>query len=112
MQVFVNRISGNVECVSLYENETAGMLMARINCGKLMSGCKILGVILNQVSRKSSSGGGYYSAKYSSEYYGYHENASVAHAPQKVARPAAPAQGTQVRRPQASVARPINKDKQ
>ena len=76
------------------------------------SGCKILGVILNQVSRKSSSGGGYYSAKYSSEYYGYHENASVAHAPQKVARPAAPAQGTQVRRPQASVARPINKDKQ
>ena len=44
------------------------------------SGCKILGVILNQVSRKGgSSGGSYYSAKYSSEYYGYHENSAQAH---------------------------------
>ena len=42
MQVFVNRISGNVECVTLFENETAGSLMARIGCNKLMSGCKIL----------------------------------------------------------------------
>ena len=42
MQVFVNRISGNVECVSLFENETAGSLMARLNCGKLMAGCRIL----------------------------------------------------------------------
>jgi capsular exopolysaccharide synthesis family protein len=78
------------------------------------SGCKILGVVLNQVSRKGSSGGGYYSAKYSSEYYGYHENASAAHAQQqKNARPAVvPASGTQVRRPQAPTARPINKDQQ
>ncbi len=44
------------------------------------SGCKILGVILNQVSRKGgSSGGSYYSAKYSSEYYGYHENSAQAY---------------------------------
>jgi len=44
------------------------------------SGCKILGVILNQVSRKGGlSGGSYYSAKYSSEYYGYHENSATAH---------------------------------
>ncbi len=43
------------------------------------SGCKILGVVLNQVSRKgSSSGGSYYSAKYSSEYYGYHEHSASA----------------------------------
>lgn len=77
------------------------------------SGCKILGVVLNQVSRKGSSGGGYYSAKYSSEYYGYHESASAAHAQQKATRPAvAPASGTQVRRPQAPTARPIHKDQQ
>ena len=45
------------------------------------SGCKILGVVLNQVSRKggSSASGTYYSAKYSSEYYGYHENSALAH---------------------------------
>ena len=32
------------------------------------SGCKILGVVLNQVSRKNN-GGTYYGTKYSQEYY-------------------------------------------
>ena len=36
------------------------------------SGCKILGVVLNQVGRKgASSYGGYYSMKYDNAYYGY-----------------------------------------
>ena len=43
MQVFVNRISGAVECVSLFQNETAGSLMTRLNCGRLFSGMKMLG---------------------------------------------------------------------
>ncbi|MBE6600888.1 MAG: polysaccharide biosynthesis tyrosine autokinase [Ruminococcaceae bacterium] len=42
----------------------------------LKSGCKILGVILNQASRKDiSSHGSYYGAEYTEEYYSYHENA-------------------------------------
>ena len=58
------------------------------------SGCKILGVILNQVSRKGgSSNGSYYSAKYSAEYYGYHENSAQAHQ-QRVAHAQHPTQGT------------------
>ena len=44
------------------------------------SGCKILGVVLNQVSRKGgASKGSYYSAKYTNEYYGYHERSAQAH---------------------------------
>ncbi len=37
------------------------------------SGCKILGVVLNQVGRKgtTSYGGGYYDMKYNDAYYGY-----------------------------------------
>ena len=42
MQSFVTRISGEVQCVVLNENETAGSLMKRLNCGKLMSGSRIL----------------------------------------------------------------------
>lgn len=42
------------------------------------SGCKILGVVLNQVSRKGgSSNGSYYGSKYNSEYYGYHEKSAL-----------------------------------
>ncbi len=48
------------------------------------SGCRILGVVLNQINRKknaSTSGayGSYYSAKYDAEYYGYHDGASQRH---------------------------------
>ena len=57
------------------------------------SGCKILGVVLNQVSRKgASSNGSYYSAKYSAEYYGYHENSAQAHQ-QRAAQAQRSAQG-------------------
>lgn len=42
------------------------------------SGCKILGVILNQVKKGGASKGSYYNSKYSSEYYGYHDSHSSA----------------------------------
>ena len=73
------------------------------------SGCKILGVVLNQVGRKSSSsyGGSYYSMKYDNTYYGYHDTKkATAQAPVAPQRPtgtqARPAQTPQtVRRPVA-----------
>ena len=59
------------------------------------SGCKILGVVLNQVGKKSSSSGsygGYYSSKYSNTYYGYDKaqgtGAKSATTSAKVMRPA------------------------
>lgn len=68
------------------------------------SGCKILGVILNQVNRKGSSGSSnsYYSAKYSSEYYGYHDNARSQHEARQKSVSGATA-------PRAPQARPVNK---
>ena len=64
------------------------------------SGCKILGVVLNQVGKKgASSYGGYYHSKYTDTYYGYHDSqkgkttgtVSKSAAPQsQQARPAAP----------------------
>ena len=68
------------------------------------SGCKILGVILNQVNRKGSSGSSnsYYSAKYSSEYYGYHDNARSQHEARQKSASGATA-------PRAPQARPVNK---
>ena len=41
------------------------------------SGCRILGVVLNQIDRKKSVGSSdsYYGSKYESSYYGYHEGA-------------------------------------
>lgn len=46
----------------------------------LKSGCKILGVILNQASRKDiSSNNSYYGAEYTEEYYNYHEGAQELH---------------------------------
>ena len=42
MQVFVNRLSGEIQCVTLFENETAGSLMSRLNCGKLFSGMRMM----------------------------------------------------------------------
>ena len=42
------------------------------------SGCKILGVILNQVKKGGASKDSYYNSKYSSEYYGYHDSHSSA----------------------------------
>ena len=51
------------------------------------SGCRILGVVLNQIDRKRSvsSGDSYYGSKYESTYYGYHESAS--NSQQKSVRP-------------------------
>ncbi|EAL46183.1 ribosomal protein s27a domain containing protein [Entamoeba histolytica HM-1:IMSS-B] len=43
MQIIVKRISGKVEAVTVSDNETAGMLMNRLGCGKLLAGCKVLG---------------------------------------------------------------------
>ena len=64
------------------------------------SGCKILGVVLNQVGKKgASSYGGYYHSKYTDTYYGHHDSqkgkttgaVSKSAAPQsQQARPAAP----------------------
>ncbi len=58
------------------------------------SGCKILGVVLNQIDRKSS-GSGYYGAKYS-ETYGYEKSTSATNR--------APSAGQSA--PRASVAQP------
>ena len=68
------------------------------------SGCKILGVVLNQIDKKhaGTSANSYYSSKYGAEYYGYHESAAAAHEKRQsmqaktatsAARPAAPTQG-------------------
>ncbi len=79
------------------------------------SGCKILGVVLNQVDRKRSSNSvtdAYYKQKYDSGYYGY-ENAQAAAAqkapeaqrPQATA-PRAPMQGQGARPAAPAVSRP------
>jgi Mrp family chromosome partitioning ATPase len=56
------------------------------------SGCRVLGVVLNQVDRKKGAGSktdAYYKSRYDSGYYGNHREASAS-APQRPARPAAP----------------------
>ncbi|KAL7716931.1 40S ribosomal protein S27a [Entamoeba marina] len=42
MQVLVKRLSGETIAVTLNSNETAGMLMNRLNCGKFFAGSRIL----------------------------------------------------------------------
>lgn len=57
------------------------------------SGCRVLGVVLNQVDRKKGSGSktnAYYKSGYESGYYGYHRESSAASVQQRPARPAAP----------------------
>ena len=71
------------------------------------SGCKILGVVLNQVGRKSttSSYGGYYSMKYDNAYYGNNENQGYRTVKSDAAKKTATAQQT---RPVASRAAQSN----
>ena len=81
------------------------------------SGCKILGVVLNQVGRKGSTsyGGGYYSMKYDNAYYGYDKARGGASASPRVStaaqtqrsaasRPATPGNPQSVARPTAPTA--------
>ena len=42
MQVFIKRLSGELETVEIAKNETAGMLMTRTGCNKFMCGTHIL----------------------------------------------------------------------
>ncbi|ELP85832.1 40S ribosomal protein S31, putative [Entamoeba invadens IP1] len=42
MQAVIKRLSGNSELITLSANETAGMVMTRLSCGKLFNGSKIL----------------------------------------------------------------------
>ena len=58
------------------------------------SGCRVLGVVLNQVDRKKSAGAktdAYYKSRYESGYYGYHKESSGSTSQQRSAKPAAPA---------------------
>ena len=75
----------------------------------IRSGCKILGVVLNQVSRKNN-GGTYYGTKYSQEYYAdsaapqsqqptAQSTPQPAQQPAQQRRPVAPEQRGEVRRP-------------
>ena len=42
MHVFIQRLNGNTQVVELAESETAGMLMARVGCQRLVSGARVL----------------------------------------------------------------------
>jgi len=69
----------------------------------LRSGCKILGVVLNQVGRKATgSSGGYYDVKFDNSYYGYNESQGNQTMKKKIG-------ATQQA---SSMARPVSSDRQ
>ena len=74
------------------------------------SGCKILGVVLNQVGRKGvSTNGGYYDIKYENAYYGYGNSRSSLAVKSGTAQKSASQQ--QARPTSPSTARPVQQNR-
>lgn len=61
------------------------------------SGCKVLGVVLNQANRRRSSGNGFYQSKYQAYQAYQHHGPTAQSAPQRPAPQGRPAQGSAAR---------------